>query len=320
MLRFFLICEVTKLSRLCIYAISFLLLNLFAQVAFCEVTKLVSNIQSLKPPYSRHMDGYRVPSIRLEISGGAQSEMPMPMPVPVPVLACNICNSIFPVNPVATFCGHIFCWPCLHQSWPQAGQAKLCPVCRSALWEGVNIVPVHGSDDRSMVCSRTTAPGPATSVNRAEAAIPRRPIPPAPHARVDVSRHIQPFAIPQQRNITGFRGPNPPHIYNESAARVDVSRRNQPFDIPQQRNISSNISGVRVPNPPYCYNVSPDRLRRNVAPSSAHRNRCSNPPLFSRSARIYDSAHFASNLLDMADGSDRERQAWGWPSDRQTQF
>ncbi|KAJ1567918.1 hypothetical protein HK096_008207, partial [Nowakowskiella sp. JEL0078] len=52
---------------------------------------------------------------------------------------CNICLDTAS-NPVITMCGHLFCWPCLHQ-WMGSNLESLCPVCKSAVTKS-NVIPV----------------------------------------------------------------------------------------------------------------------------------------------------------------------------------
>jgi hypothetical protein len=54
-------------------------------------------------------------------------------------LECHICLAP-PTDPVATLCGHLFCWPCLYR-WLQ-GQPKPCPVCRAPVR---SVIPIYGS-------------------------------------------------------------------------------------------------------------------------------------------------------------------------------
>lgn len=46
-------------------------------------------------------------------------------------LECIICLEQA-VNPVATLCGHIFCWHCL-KSWTSRQGKKSCPVCKNGI-------------------------------------------------------------------------------------------------------------------------------------------------------------------------------------------
>lgn len=48
-----------------------------------------------------------------------------------PNLECFICLSA-PRNPVATQCGHIFCWRCL-KSWLNSKDKLSCPVCKNGI-------------------------------------------------------------------------------------------------------------------------------------------------------------------------------------------
>ncbi|KAJ0970886.1 hypothetical protein J5N97_018845 [Dioscorea zingiberensis] len=55
---------------------------------------------------------------------------------------CNVCFDT-PKDPVVTSCGHLFCWPCLHE-WIQRNQDdKQCPMCKGELSES-NIIPIYG--------------------------------------------------------------------------------------------------------------------------------------------------------------------------------
>lgn len=59
---------------------------------------------------------------------------------------CQICLE-FPADPVATVCGHVYCWPCIYR-WLESGP-KPCPVCSSVLKVDCNILPLDaaGSSD-----------------------------------------------------------------------------------------------------------------------------------------------------------------------------
>lgn len=48
-----------------------------------------------------------------------------------PNLECFICLSP-PRNPVATQCGHIFCWKCI-KSWLNLQDRLFCPVCKNGI-------------------------------------------------------------------------------------------------------------------------------------------------------------------------------------------
>ncbi|KAI3995627.1 hypothetical protein MKX01_023372 [Papaver californicum] len=55
---------------------------------------------------------------------------------------CNICFGMAN-EPVITFCGHLFCWPCLYQWLHVYSKVKLCPVCQTELTDA-NITPIYG--------------------------------------------------------------------------------------------------------------------------------------------------------------------------------
>ncbi|CAM9000200.1 hypothetical protein QQ045_001707 [Rhodiola kirilowii] len=66
---------------------------------------------------------------------------------------CNICFD-FVQDPVVTFCGHLYCWPCiykwLHMESISADisneQPPQCPVCKAELSEAT-LVPLYGRDN-----------------------------------------------------------------------------------------------------------------------------------------------------------------------------
>lgn len=59
---------------------------------------------------------------------------------------CYICMDT-PNNPVATTCGHIFCWKCLQQ-WIGGRTELICPLCRNGL--DVNrIIPLFSNSNSS---------------------------------------------------------------------------------------------------------------------------------------------------------------------------
>jgi len=54
---------------------------------------------------------------------------------------CNICLDSAK-EPVISMCGHLFCWPCLHQ-WLETRPARqVCPVCKSAISKE-KVIPVY---------------------------------------------------------------------------------------------------------------------------------------------------------------------------------
>ncbi|RKP08077.1 hypothetical protein THASP1DRAFT_23863, partial [Thamnocephalis sphaerospora] len=56
--------------------------------------------------------------------------------------SCNICFDTA-CDPVLTVCGHLFCWPCLHQ-WLEAQRLNpLCPVCKAGCGKD-KVIPVYG--------------------------------------------------------------------------------------------------------------------------------------------------------------------------------
>lgn len=70
---------------------------------------------------------------------------------------CNICLDTAK-DAVVSLCGHLFCWPCLHQ-WLETGPTRqLCPVCKAAISKD-KVIPLYGrgsarEDPRSKVPPR----------------------------------------------------------------------------------------------------------------------------------------------------------------------
>ncbi|KAK9676806.1 hypothetical protein RND81_11G102400 [Saponaria officinalis] len=89
---------------------------------------------------------------------------------------CNICLDLVQ-DPVVTFCGHLYCWPCIYR-WLQSQNASSddpdqqpqCPVCKAEVTENT-LIPLYGrgqsgqpSDSKTaqiqpLVPQRPNAPG-----------------------------------------------------------------------------------------------------------------------------------------------------------------
>ncbi|KAI6240058.1 RING-type E3 ubiquitin transferase [Aphelenchoides fujianensis] len=55
---------------------------------------------------------------------------------------CNICLDIAR-DAVISMCGHLFCWPCLHQWLMTRPNQPLCPVCKSTVSRD-KVIPLYG--------------------------------------------------------------------------------------------------------------------------------------------------------------------------------
>lgn len=55
---------------------------------------------------------------------------------------CNICLDTAK-EAVVSMCGHLFCWPCLHQWLETRPRRQLCPVCKAAISKD-KVVPLYG--------------------------------------------------------------------------------------------------------------------------------------------------------------------------------
>ncbi|CAG8780704.1 28252_t:CDS:2, partial [Racocetra persica] len=92
---------------------------------------------------------------------------------------CNICFDTAS-SPVLTLCGHLFCWPCLHQVsnpsfWLEAqSQNPLCPVCKAGCGQD-KVIPIYGR-------------GKEAKDPRKNADIPNRPAGQRPQPQRDINQ------------------------------------------------------------------------------------------------------------------------------------
>jgi len=55
---------------------------------------------------------------------------------------CNICLDTAK-DAVISMCGHLFCWPCLHQWLETRPNRQSCPVCKAAISRD-KVIPLYG--------------------------------------------------------------------------------------------------------------------------------------------------------------------------------
>ncbi|XP_022697457.1 E3 ubiquitin-protein ligase RNF185-like isoform X1 [Varroa jacobsoni] len=55
---------------------------------------------------------------------------------------CNICLDTAR-DAVISLCGHLFCWPCLHQWLEIRPQRPVCPVCKAGIGRD-KVIPIYG--------------------------------------------------------------------------------------------------------------------------------------------------------------------------------
>lgn len=72
------------------------------------------------------------------------------------IFECNICLDTAK-DAVVSLCGHLFCWPCLHQ-WLETRQSRqLCPVCKAAISKE-KVIPLYGRGSTNQQDPRTKVP------------------------------------------------------------------------------------------------------------------------------------------------------------------
>ncbi|XP_071741320.1 E3 ubiquitin-protein ligase RMA1H1-like [Rutidosis leptorrhynchoides] len=95
------------------------------------------------------------------------------------IFECNIClDSV--QEPVVTFCGHLYCWPCIYR-WIKHQQTSsntfenqnaMCPVCKTEVSEKT-VVPLYGPNqstnnenkEKEVIVDLVVPPRPQTSRN-----------------------------------------------------------------------------------------------------------------------------------------------------------
>ncbi|KAI9524886.1 hypothetical protein NQZ68_014421 [Dissostichus eleginoides] len=55
---------------------------------------------------------------------------------------CNICLDTAK-DAVISLCGHLFCWPCLHQWLETRPNRQVCPVCKAGISRD-KVIPIYG--------------------------------------------------------------------------------------------------------------------------------------------------------------------------------
>ncbi|BES95532.1 RING finger protein [Nesidiocoris tenuis] len=69
---------------------------------------------------------------------------------------CNICLDTAK-DAVVSMCGHLFCWPCLHQWLETRPMKQLCPVCKAAISKD-KVIPLYGRGSKQQEDPRNKVP------------------------------------------------------------------------------------------------------------------------------------------------------------------
>jgi len=95
---------------------------------------------------------------------------------------CNICLDTAR-DAVISLCGHLFCWPCLHQWLETRPNRQICPVCKAGISKE-KVIPLYGRGN-------------------SDAKDPREKVPPRPAGQRSEPTTSNPFSG------FGFGGGNP---------------------------------------------------------------------------------------------------------------
>lgn len=79
---------------------------------------------------------------------------------------CNICLDSAH-DAVISLCGHLFCWPCLHQWLETRPNRQICPVCKAAISKE-KVVPLYGRGNADQTDPRDKAVPPRPRGQRTE--------------------------------------------------------------------------------------------------------------------------------------------------------
>ncbi|KAE8585217.1 hypothetical protein XENTR_v10021248 [Xenopus tropicalis] len=69
---------------------------------------------------------------------------------------CNICLETAR-EPVVSVCGHLYCWPCLHQWLETRPDRQECPVCKAGI-SREKVIPIYGRGDSNQKDPRLKTP------------------------------------------------------------------------------------------------------------------------------------------------------------------
>uniref|UniRef100_A0A087XCD2 E3 ubiquitin-protein ligase RNF185 n=1 Tax=Poecilia formosa TaxID=48698 RepID=A0A087XCD2_POEFO len=75
---------------------------------------------------------------------------------PAATFECNICLDTAR-DAVISMCGHLFCWPCLHQWLETRPSRQQCPVCKAGI-SREKVIPLYGRGSSSQEDPRLKTP------------------------------------------------------------------------------------------------------------------------------------------------------------------
>ncbi|KAJ8761504.1 hypothetical protein K2173_001638 [Erythroxylum novogranatense] len=190
---------------------------------------------------------------------------------------CNICLD-FAHEPVVTFCGHLYCWPCIYK-WLHVQSASLasdehpqCPVCKADI-SHTTMVPLYG---------RGQAPAEAeVEGKKASRGMVIPPRPPACGTKAVVCSMPQngqrlPYRNPYQNHYS-FEEPSSPLL---GVRRTALTRLHHPFvgmfgGMDSARVFGNSQGLYAYPNSYYLVGSGNPRLRRQEIQADKSLNRIS---------------------------------------------
>lgn len=123
---------------------------------------------------------------------------------------CNICLDLVK-DPVVTFCGHLYCWPCIYRwiTFPNTSsensdqQQPQCPVCKSEVSQKT-LIPLYGR-------GQTTNPSEDKAASDLGTLMPKRPLSPRSGDNVLIPTTTSGYTFPPLHHQSHLQSSQPYH-------------------------------------------------------------------------------------------------------------
>ncbi|XP_007568007.1 PREDICTED: E3 ubiquitin-protein ligase RNF185-like [Poecilia mexicana] len=97
---------------------------------------------SAPPPAAAAASGSAAAAAETSSPGGSSSSTAADGGSQDSTFECNICLDTAK-DAVISLCGHLFCWPCLHQWLETRPNRQVCPVCKAGI-SREKVIPLYG--------------------------------------------------------------------------------------------------------------------------------------------------------------------------------